>query len=102
MDKSIVGKILKISGNFLDVNYFGFNRKCWNYFRCTTFYVRFQKKKFIGEFNQIPYNSLSGLHVHKIHQIPSKNDIIPWRFVSNEINFIESEKPYIYFQKFFI
>ena len=51
------------------------------------------KEKFIYEFNLIPKNSLSGLHVHKKHQIPSKSDIIPWRFISNEINSIESGKP---------
>ncbi len=50
------------------------------------------KEKFVEEFLKIPKNSLSGLHIHTKHQIPSEKDIIPWQFISNEIKSIETDK----------
>lgn len=45
------------------------------------------RSNFITEFSKIPKESLFGVHIHKgRHQVPEPDDLIPWKYVSQEIS----------------
>ncbi|MFU2192212.1 MAG: hypothetical protein ACOX08_03390 [Methanobacterium sp.] len=51
------------------------------------------KDNFIPEFSLIPKESLFGVHIHKgKHQVPSEDDLIPWKFVSEQIKNLGTQK----------
>jgi hypothetical protein len=51
------------------------------------------KTNFIPEFSKVPKESLLGVHIHKgRHQVPAEDDNIPWKFVSEQIKNLGTEK----------
>lgn len=65
------------------------------------FYTSTKKFKldFKSEFSKISKDSLLGVHIHgrkgRAHQVPVKDDIIPWEFVRDEIlNLGDNQRPF--------